>query len=278
MRRSLEGMVVIITGASAGIGRSLAAQLSDRGASLALAARRLDRLEALNGALGGRHLCLRTDVSVRGECEALVARTHERFGRIDTLVCNAGYGILRPVHETTPRQMQEIFQTNVFGTADCVRAAVPHMLRQEPRGAWRGQVVFVSSAAARRALPFFGAYSATKAAQLSLAEAMRIELRPQRVAVTTVHPIGTDTEFGDAAFARAGGGRIARVHGEFRQSAETVAWAMVHAIERPRPEVWPARPTRWALAAAVLMPRLVDRVMARRVRVVGATPASPVSP
>ena len=271
-------MVVIITGASAGIGRALAERLSDRGARLALAARRLDRLEELNRALGGRHLCLRTDVSVRADCEALVAGAHERFGRIDTLVCNAGYGILRPVHETTPRQMQEIFQTNVFGSADCVRAAVPQMLRQVARGGWRGQVVFVSSAAARRALPFFGAYSATKAAQLSLAEAMRIELRPQRIAVTTVHPIGTDTEFGDAAFARAGGGRIARVHGEFRQSAETVAGAMLHAIERPRPEVWPARPTRWALAAAVLMPRLVDRVMAKRVKVVGATPASPVSP
>ena len=265
MRRTIDGMVVVITGASAGIGRALAEELSRRGAKLALAARRLDRLQELNRALGGRHLCLQTDVSVRQECEGLVGQTVERFGRIDTLVCNAGYGILRPVAETTPEQMQEIFQTNVFGTADCVRAAVPHMLAQDTVGPWGGQVMVVSSAVARRAIPYFGAYSATKAAQLSLAEAMRVELRPRRIAVTSVHPIGTDTEFGDAAERRAGGGRIARIPGEWRQTAQDVALAMVRAIERPRPEVWPAGPTRWALGLAALAPRLVDRVMARRV-------------
>ena len=267
MRRSIDGMVVIITGASAGIGRALAEELAARGAKLALGARRLDRLEELNRALGGQHLCLRTDVSSRDDCESLVGRAAERYGCIDTLVCNAGYGILRPVAETTPQQMQEIFQTNVFGTADCLRAAVPHMLRQGANGGWRGHVMVVSSAVARRAIPYFGAYSATKAAQLSLAEALRVELRPRHIAVTSVHPIGTDTEFGDAAERRAGGGRIARIPGEWRQTARDVALAMVGAIERPRPEVWPARPTRWALSLATLAPRFVDRVMAKRVAV-----------
>lgn len=261
-------MVVVISGASAGIGAALARELSARGARLALAARRLDRLEELNRELGGKHLCVQADVSRREDCEALVARTVERFGRIDTLVCNAGYGVLRRVHETTPEQAQEIFQTNVFGTLDCVRAAVPHMLRQEPRR-WRGQVVVVSSAVARRALPFFGAYSATKAAQLSLAEAMRVELHPLRVAVTTVHPIGTDTEFGDAASARAGGGRIARIPGEMRQSPRRVARAMARAIERPVAEAWPFGPSRFALSLATLAPRWVDRMLGRRVVVEG---------
>ncbi|HZN64561.1 MAG TPA: SDR family NAD(P)-dependent oxidoreductase [Tepidisphaeraceae bacterium] len=265
--RPIRGMVVVITGASAGIGRALAEELARRGASLALAARRLDRLEELNRSLGGGHLCVPTDVSQRDQCEALVGRTAAHFGRVDTLVCNAGYGILRRVSETTPQQMQEIFQTNVFGTVDCVRAAVPVMLGQAPAGGWRGQVVIVSSAVARRGLPFFGAYSATKAAQLSLAEAMRVELRDQGVAVTTVHPIGTDTEFGDAAFARAGGGRIARIPGEVRQTAAQVASSMVKAIERPRPEVWPYPPSRLALGFATLMPRLVDRIMSKRVTV-----------
>ena len=257
-------MVVVITGASAGIGAALAEELSDRGARLVLAARRVDRLEALNTRLGGGHLCVGADVSRTGDCERLVSATIEHFGRIDTLVCNAGYGILRRVHETTAAQMSEIFQTNVFGTADCVRAAVPHMLRREG-GRWRGQVVIVSSAVARRALPLFGAYSATKAAQLSLAEAMRVELRPMRIAVTSVHPIGTDTEFGEAADARAGGGRVARVPGEVRQSARQVARKIVRAIERPVPEVWPFAPSRWALAAAALAPRFVDRMLGRRV-------------
>jgi short-subunit dehydrogenase len=274
MRRVLDGMVVIITGASAGIGRALAEELSRRGARLVLAARRLDRLEDLNHALGSRHLCVRTDVSRREECEALIAATVQSFGRIDTLVCNAGYGILRPVAETTPDQMQDIFQANVFGTADCVRAAVLHMLRQETSGRWRGQVMIVSSAVARRGIPYFGAYSATKAAQLALAEAMRVELRPQRIAVTSVHPIGTDTEFGDAAAIRAGGGRIGRIPGEVRQSAGQVARKMVRAIERPVPEVWPFAPSRWALGLATLAPRLVDRVMARRVTVEPPAPAA----
>ena len=258
-------MVVIITGASAGIGRALAEELSARGAMLALAARRLDRLEELNRSLGGRHLCARTDVSVREQCDALVAMTVQRFGRIDTLVCNAGYGILRSVDQTTPEQMQEMFQANVFGTFDCARAAVPHMLRQDVRGGWRGQVMIVSSAVARRGIPYFGAYSGTKAAQLAMAESMRVELRPAGVAVTTVHPIGTDTEFGDAAAERAGGGRIARIPGEVRQSAAQVAKKMAGSIERPTAEVWPFRPSRWALSLATLAPRWVDRVMAKRV-------------
>jgi len=267
MRRTIDGMVVIITGASAGIGRALAENLSGRGARLVLAARRLERLEELNHSLGGKHLCVRTDVSRREECENLIAAAASRLGRIDTLVCNAGYGILRPVAETTPQEMQDLFQANVFGTADCIRAAVPHMLRQKCGGGWRGQVMIVSSAVARRGIPYFGAYSATKAAQLALAEAMRVELRAQRVAVTTVHPIGTDTEFGEAAERRAGGGRIGRVTGEVRQSAGQVARAMARAIERPVPEVWPFAPSRWALSLATLAPRLVDRVMARRVTV-----------
>ena len=262
-------MVVVITGASAGIGRALAEELSRRGARLALAARRLDRLEELNGSLGGAHLCLSADVSRREDCERLVEQTAAHFGRIDTLVCNAGYGILRRVHETTAEQARDLFATNVFGTLDCVRAAVPHLLRQQPHSSGprgvRGQVVFVSSAVARRALPLFGAYSATKAAQLSLAEAMRVELRPLGVAVTSVHPIGTDTEFGDAAHARAGGGRIARIPGEVRQSPAEVALQIVRAIERPVPEVWPFRPSRWALGLSSLAPRWVDRMLARRV-------------
>jgi short-subunit dehydrogenase len=259
-------MVVVITGASAGIGAALAEELSSRGAKLVLSARRLDRLEELNARLGGGHLCVKADVSRREECEALVGRAVEHFGRLDTLVCNAGYGILRKVHETTPQQAEDLFRTNVFGTLDCIRAAVPHLLKQEPR-LWRGQVVIVSSAVARRAIPLFGVYSATKAAQLSLAEAMRVELRPLGVAVTSVHPIGTDTEFGEAANARAGGGRVARIPGEVRQSARQVARKIVRAIEKPVPEVWPFGPSRWALIAAAVAPRFVDRMLAKRVRV-----------
>jgi short-subunit dehydrogenase len=266
MARRIEEMVVVITGASAGIGRALARRLAARGARLALAARRINRLEQLNASLGGGHVCVRADVSNPHDCEALVARAVERFGRLDTLVCNAGYGFIRPVSDTSAEAMREVFQTNVFGTADCVRAAVPRMLAQEPLDGWRGQVVVVSSAVARRGLPWFGAYSATKAAQLSLAEAMRVELRPQQIAVTSVHPVGTDTEFFRTAI-RVSGRRPPRRNAiEIAQTPEQVADAIVRSIERPRPEVWPARPYRWLMSLATLMPRATDRIVSRRRR------------
>jgi NAD(P)-dependent dehydrogenase (short-subunit alcohol dehydrogenase family) len=248
MGRTLDGMVIIITGASAGIGRALAIELSRSGARLALAARRIDKLESLNRELGGGHLCVAADVSRREDCEALIAQTINRFGKIDTLVCNAGYGFLAPVAETSPERMQAIFQTNVFGTLNCVRAAVPQMLKQDVQSGWRGQVMMVSSVVARRAIPFFGAYSATKAAQLSLAESMRIELARYKIAVTSVHPGGTETDFGEVSASMSGG-----------------------AIRSPRPEVWPMSIYRWFIGIGTLVPSLIDRVLLGRADQIGGT-------
>ncbi len=264
MTRDLEGMVVIITGASAGIGRALAVELGRAGARLVLAARRAELLDALNGELGGGHLCVLADVARPEACRELIDAAQRHFGRIDTLVCNAGYGFHRPVAETDAAAFTEIFQVNVLGTSECIRAAVSIFDRQAPEYGWRGQVMIVSSVVARRAIPFFGAYSATKAAQLSLAEAMRVEVAPRRIAVTTVHPIGTATEFGAVSAARSGGRRPMRIKGEVQQSAADVARAMVRAIRRPRPEVWPFRPARWAIGLATLFPSLVDRALAKR--------------
>jgi short-subunit dehydrogenase len=261
--RNVQDMVVIITGASAGIGKALAEQLSGRGAKLVLAARRVDRLDDLNRALGGRHLTVKADVSSAADCEQLIARASSHFSRIDTLVCNAGYGILRPVAQTSEAEMRAIFQTNVFGTTDCIRAAVPVMAKQEPRDGWRGQIVIVSSAAGRRGLPYFGAYSATKFAQLGLAEALRVELRPQRIAVTSVHPIGTHTDFFTTAEQMSAKKMAPPGVGEVRQTPDVVARKMIRAIQRPRPEVWPFAPARFLVSLGTLMPRVVDRVMSK---------------
>jgi len=263
MRRSIDGMVVVITGASAGIGRALARDLAPLGARLALTARRLDRLEELNKELGGAHLVIRADVAIQADCERLVRESAERFGRIDTLVCNAGYGFLSTVAQTSAQCMRAIFQTNVFGTTDCISAAVPIMKRQEPRDGWRGQLMIVSSAVARRAIPYFGAYSATKAAQLSLAEALRVELKTRQIAVSSVHPIGTETEFGEVS-AKLSGRRSTKIPGEIVQTAEQVAVAMRHAIEHPTPEVWPFRLARLGLGLAALVPGLTDRALGHR--------------
>lgn len=266
MARNLHDMVVVITGASAGIGRRLAIDLHIRGARLALCSRRADRMAEVDRQLDRKHLCLAADVARTEDCDRLIAAAVERYGRIDTLVANAGWGAPAAVHEMPPQQVREMFATNVHGTIDCIRAVVPVMLVQAPRDGFRGQVMLVSSGAARRGLPYMGVYSATKAAQLSIAEALRVELKGHRIAVTSVHPIGTETDFFTTAESL-GKTRIqSRSRRSYRQSVEHVSRRMVRAVERPVAEVWPHRPTRWALALNALMPTVGDRIMAKEKR------------
>jgi short-subunit dehydrogenase len=151
-----------------------------------------------------------------------------------------------------------------------IRRAVPVMASQSERDGYRGQLVIVSSAVARRGLPFFGAYAATKAAQLSLAEALRVELKPEKIAVTSVHPVGTETEFFDLAGRNGNAAVPPPGKGEVRQTAATVALAIVRAIAKPRPEVWPMKSVRWGLAIGTLVPGMVDRALANYRRPVKA--------
>ncbi len=188
-------MVTVITGASSGIGRALAVDLAAQGGRLVLAARRLDRLEELARSLGGEHCCLASDVSRPEDCHRIICTAVEKFGRLDTVVCNAGYGLARAFDAMTEEDIRQIFNTNLFGTIECCRMAIAAMKRQEPRDGFRGQLMIVSSACARRGLPYFSTYAATKAAQLSLAEGLRIELKPFDIAVTSVHPVLCETEF-----------------------------------------------------------------------------------
>ena len=254
--RRLDGMIVAITGASSGIGAALAVQLHAQGARLVLAARRRDRLVALAQQLPGA-LIVEADVADPAACARIIAAAAPR---IDTLVCNAGYGLARSIVATSEVEWLDILRTNLLGTTACIQAAVPRMQQQELRDGWRGQIVIVSSALARRGRPEGGAYAATKAAQLSVAEALRVELSTARIAVTSIHPVGTTTEF------------IQAVHGdpwitgarEPQQSAEHVASRIVAAIARPRPEVWPHRLSRWGLSLGTLWPSLLDAYFTRR--------------
>lgn len=254
--RHLDGMVVAITGASAGIGAALACHLHAQGARLVLAARRRERLEELAARLPGS-LVVEADVADPAACARIIAAAGPR---LDTLVCNAGYGLVKSITETTEDEWLALLRTNLLGTTACITAAVPRMQAQDLRDGWRGQVVIVSSALARRGRPDGGAYAATKAAQLSVAEALRVELHDARIAVTSVHPIATHSEFVQAAH---GGPWIIGAR-EPRQTAEHVAARIAAAIARPRAEVWPHRLSRWGLSLGTIWPGLLDGYFIRR--------------
>jgi len=256
--RELKDMVVVITGASSGIGEALARELSDRGCKLVLSARRETKLRALNDELGGHHTVLPADVAVPNQCRWLARQSIGLLGRIDTFVANAGIGLSKPAIETTDEELDRLFAVNVGGTHNACFAAGNIMTQQTPRDGCRGQLVVVSSAVARRALPYFGPYAATKAAQLSLAESMRIELASHDIAVTSVHPVGTSTDFFEVA-EKAGTVKVQDAGGRgLQQSPQTVARKIVKAIRRPRREVWPAVGSRLLLTATASMPWLGD--------------------
>ena len=257
---------IIITGASSGIGAATALELAQSGANLVLGARRVDRLEQVAAQcrpLGAHVEVLCCDVRSRTDVEALVTRAVEKFGRLDVMLANAGYGLLARVHETTDEQFDDIVATNVKGTWYAMRAAADVMLRQEPQGAGRsrrGHIIAVSSANGRRSLPLFGVYSMTKAAQLSLCQAMRVELLPQGVYVSSVHPLTTTTEFFEEVSRRS----HVRSRGFGRpQSAATVARKIAGLIRRPRPELWPVPGSAWLLTLSTALPGLTDRSMGR---------------
>jgi short-subunit dehydrogenase len=175
-----SGTRVLITGASRGIGESLARAFAARGCTLALVARSADELEALAGALpGDGHVALAADAADAG---ALVGAV-ERFGDLDVLVANAGVAHYLRFPELPLDRAEQMTRVNWLGTLYAVKAALPSMLE---RG--RGQVVLVSSGAGFRAFPQASVYGATKAAQRMFGEALRHELAGTGVSVTVVYP------------------------------------------------------------------------------------------
>ena len=186
----LEDTVVAITGASAGIGRATARELAGVGANVVVGARRRERLEALEAEHPGKIVAVEMDVRSPDDGRRLIRTAVERFGRLDTLVANAGIGMYGSILDHSDDALTTMLDTNVAGTVWPIRAAVPEMIK-----AGQGDIVIVASVAGFRGGADEAVYAATKFAQVGLAGALDRELRDKGIRVTTIGPAGTSTEF-----------------------------------------------------------------------------------
>jgi short-subunit dehydrogenase len=186
MKYDWKEKVVLITGASSGIGRALALELGKRGARLGLTARRgeeLLRLAEEVGRAGGEALALPADVRDPEALKAAAERVRERWGRVDVLVANAGMSTTTAGTRLDAGEVGNVISINVLGVVNSVAAVLPGMLE---RGA--GHLVAISSLASYRGMPKSGAYSASKAAVSTFFESLRVDLRKSHIDVTTIHP------------------------------------------------------------------------------------------
>ncbi|HYJ89131.1 MAG TPA: SDR family NAD(P)-dependent oxidoreductase [Pyrinomonadaceae bacterium] len=178
--------VVMITGASSGIGRGLAVELSARGAKVGLVARRSDVLDEVVKEVqskGGEAAALPADVRSAESIRAAADVLREKLGPIDVLIANAGIGPTRDAARFDPKEVAEVMNINVVGASNSVAAVLPEML-----AAGRGQLVVMSSLAAYRGLPKSAAYCASKAAVSSFFESLRLDLEPKGIDVSIIHP------------------------------------------------------------------------------------------
>jgi short-subunit dehydrogenase len=266
---SLQGRVAVITGASAGIGLACAERFAGEGMAVVLGARREDKLTAIADRIarsGGRATAARCDVSSESDVTRLVSLALETYGRLDVMMCNAGFGYYGTVEDTPPDVMRRMMDVNFMGTYFGARAALPIFRRQQ-----RGHLIFTSSIVGRRGIAFMSGYSATKAAQAGFAESLRSEFDGSGIHVSCVFPISTATEFRDA-MARDYGHSVSGLGP--KQSVDDVARAVVACVRRPRPEVYPHPKSRALVVLNAVAPALTDRLVRKygRRREVTAAP------
>ena len=235
---AFRGQAVIVTGASAGIGKALALQLASQGAKVAIAARRAERLEQVARecrAAGGEVLVVPTDVSDEAQCKTLVENTIAAFGRLDMLINNAGLAVSAVFDEFPDLHLfKHTMGVNFYGTVYCTYYALPHLKES------RGRVVAISSVGCKAAIPFNTPYISSKYAMQGFCDALRIELTQHGVSVTVVCPYWVVTEFHEAQMNKAGvprGPRGRTIYTNKMMSAERCADITLRAAQKRRREV-----------------------------------------
>jgi NADP-dependent 3-hydroxy acid dehydrogenase YdfG len=236
--RDLENTVALVTGASSGIGEAAARNLAERGAAVALAARRGDRLRELAGEIadaGGTALPIEADVGDREQAETAVAHTVAELGRLDVLVNNAGVMLLGPVAEAPPEEWERMVQVNLLGLLYTARAALPHLAEAAEKDPRRvADLVNISSVAGRQARRGSAVYNATKHGVGAFSEALRQEVTRRHIRVSLVEPGAVATELQ--------GHNRPEVQEEIERrfedmeilQAEDIADAIAYVVTRPR--------------------------------------------
>ena len=234
----LTGTVALVTGASSGIGEATAKRLAADGAAVALAARRVDRLETLAREIedaGGRALAIESDVTDRSQAEALVERTVAELGRLDTVVNNAGVMLLGPAEDADIEEWDRMVDLNVKGLLYVAKAALPHLLRyaeEDPRRVT--DMVNVSSVAGRRARSDSAVYNLTKHGVGAFAEALRQEVTERHVRISLVEPGAVMTELASHNRPEVQEAMKGRFGSMERLEADDIADAIAYIVTRPR--------------------------------------------
>jgi NADP-dependent 3-hydroxy acid dehydrogenase YdfG len=196
MSNNIEGKIVVITGASSGLGEATARHLSELGAVVVLGARRVDRIDALAAELvaaGGKALAVQTDVTDSGQVQKLVDAAVDTYGRIDVIINNAGLMPHSPLERRKIADWDRMIDVNIKGVLYGIAAALPYMQAQKS-----GQIINVSSVAGHKVRPGSAVYAATKHAVLALSEGLRLEVKPYNIRTTVISPGAVATELPDS--------------------------------------------------------------------------------
>jgi NADP-dependent 3-hydroxy acid dehydrogenase YdfG len=229
MSGNIAGKVVVITGASSGLGEATARHLAREGARLMLGARRIDRLQALARELSlGEGAAVRTDVADRAQVQALVDRAAEMHGRVDVMLNNAGLMPQALLERLQVDEWDRMIDVNLKGVLYGVAAVLPHMQRQKS-----GHVINVSSVAGHKVGPGFAVYAATKFAVRALTEGLRQEVKPYNIRTTDISPGAVATELPNSVTDPDAAARIRRFYQEAAIPADSFARAVAFAISQP---------------------------------------------
>jgi NADP-dependent 3-hydroxy acid dehydrogenase YdfG len=238
MAERLDGTVALVTGASSGIGEATAGELAAHGATVAVAARRMDRLDALVERIeggGGTALALEIDVTSEEQARGAVQRTVDAFGRLDTVINNAGVMLLGPIVDAPIEEWDRMVALNVQGLLYVAHAALPHLraaAQQEPRQV--ADLVNISSVAGRRAASGSGVYNLTKFGVGAFSESLRQEVTKEHVRVSLVEPGAVATELSSHLRPEVREQSMQRFEGVERLEAQDIADAIAYIVTRPR--------------------------------------------